>query len=335
MQPTPPVRRRTQASRVMPPPQEAPRAQKQEQPEVPVRKKKSKKSVFFALIGFVLVLALIVLVSPKEPLTRAIYTGATAADGVVSAGKSNIYEGLVISEVMASNGASVPDDKGEYSDWVEIWNSSDQPISLHNVGLSDRGDSIRFLFPDVILQPDGRVIVYCTDTNQVEAGKDYHAKFKISSVGETLYLFDPNAYTIDKVDTPVLNSDEVYALQADGKFAVSEHYSPGFANSEEGFQAYLAATMVATGELIINEVMADPLSGLADADGEFVDWVELHNTTDRTIYLSNYALSDKVLLAISMLSLQLVCAWYTPLCLPTSKAVEAMRRKRQESTVAL
>ena len=276
MQPTPPVRRRTQASRIATQPQEAVR-----QPVQP-RKKKSKKGIFAAMLGFVLVIALIVLVSPKEPLSRAAYTGADAAGDVVSAGKTNAYEGLVISEIMASNGASVPDDRGEYGDWIEIWNSTDQPINLHNVGLSDRGDSIRFLFPEVTLNPDGRVIVFCTDTNQADIGKEYHAKFKISSVGETIYLFDPSAYMIDSVDTPVLNSDEVYALLADGTFAVSDRYSPGFVNGEEGFQAYLAATMVASGELIINEIMADPLSGLADADGEFVDWIELHNTTNRT-----------------------------------------------------
>ena len=291
MQPTPPVRRRTQASRIASQPQDAVR--QPVQPQTQPRKKKSKKGIVAALLGFVLVLALIVLISPKEPLSRAAYTGADAAGDVVSAGKTDAYAGLVISEVMASNGTSVPDDNGEYGDWIEIWNSADQPINLHNVGLSDRGDSIRFLFPEVTLQPDGRVVVFCTDTNQADIGEEYHAKFKISSVGETIYLFDPSAYMIDSVDTPVLNSDEVYALQADGSFAVSERYSPGFANGEEGYQAYLAATMVASGELIINEVMADPLSGLADADGEFVDWIELHNTTNRTINLSNYALSDK------------------------------------------
>ena len=297
MQPTPPVRRRTQASRAAqmysnPAPAQPRRADLP--PEPPQRKKKSRKSVIAALVGFVLVLAFIVAISPKEAISRARFTGSDAAGSVASAtGASDLYDGLVISEVMASNGASVPDDHGEYGDWVEIWNSSDRPINLKNVGLSDRADSIRFLFPDMTLEPDARVIVFCTDTNATDAGRAFHAKFKISSVGETIYLFEPSAYLIHSVTTPVLNSDESYALMADGTYQVTERYSPGFPNGEEGYQAYLTSTMVATGDLIINEVMADPLSGLSDGDGEFVDWIELHNTTDRTIYLSNYALSDK------------------------------------------
>ena len=296
MQSTPPVRRRTQASRAaqMHTPAPEPPRRAELPPEPPQRKKKSRKGVIAALVAFVLLLTVIVVISPNEAITRARFTSSDASGSVASAtGASDMYEGLVISEVMSSNGTSVPDDRGEYGDWLEIWNSSDRPISLKNVGLSDRSDSIRFLFPDITLEPDGRVIVYCTDTNAAEAGRAFHAKFKISSVGETLYLFEPSAYLIHSVTTPVLNSDESYALMADGSYAVTDRYSPGFPNGEEGYQAYLTSTMVATGDLIINEVMADPLSGLADGDGEFVDWIELHNTTDRTIDLSHYALSDK------------------------------------------
>ena len=296
MQSTPPVRRRTQASRVAQT-RPAPLPDDSRRPDLPPepqqKKRKPQKNVIGALIAVLAALLLIVLVSPKEPLSRAHYTGVNAADNVTAGSSTGAYAGLVISEAMASNGTSVPDDNGEYSDWVEIWNSSDAPINLKNVGLSDRSDSIRFLFPDITLEPDGRVIVYCTDTNAAEIGQDFHAKFKISSVGETLYLFDPAAYQIDSMTTPVLNSDETFALMSDGRAAVTAYYSPGFENSESGYQAYLAATMVEAGALIINEVMADPLSGLTDADGEFVDWIELYNTTDRTINLSNYALSDK------------------------------------------
>ena len=70
-------------------------------------------------------------------------------------------------------------------------------------------------------------------------------------------------------------------------------YSPGYPNTEEGYLAYRNATMVTEGALIINEISPDPKSGLADEDGEYVDWIELYNTTDKTISLDNYALSDK------------------------------------------
>ncbi len=267
----------------------------EEAPDTRKRKKKISKINIIVALAFVAFLTVMVLVCPKEPVSQAWYTVGTE-DNVVDQTKGttgNEYAGLVISEMMPSNRAAVPDENGEYTDWVEIWNSSDHDINLREVGLSDRSDSIRFLFPDVTLPADGRVVVYCSDTNQAEAGRPYHAKFKLSSVGETVYLYDRNAYLLDEVTMPIMSSDESYALQEDGTFAATASFSPGYENSTAGYEAYLKATMVADGALIINEICPDPLTGYRDADGELCDWLELYNTTDQPISLNNYALSNK------------------------------------------
>lgn len=283
MQQTPPVRRGS-----------SPRRNSQRSDAPIHQKKKSRKGVISALIVFVALVVLLVVVCPTEPISRAVYSAGTedglVADGLVTTGSN--YEGLIISELMPSNQTAVPDENGSYSDWVEIWNSSDRVINLKDVGLSDRSDSIRFLFPDTDLQPDERVIVFCSDTNAAEVGKTYHAKFKLSSVGETVYLFDPNGYQIDSVTFPIMGGDESWAL-IDGSFTQTTQYSPGYENSEAGYLSYINDTMVVSGALIINEVMADPITGLRDEDGELVDWIELYNTTDQTISLDNYALSNK------------------------------------------
>ena len=281
MQQMPPARRPGRSSRTQ---------------QAPVRKKKrSRKGVIAGLIVFIAALALIVVVSPKEPIRRASYT--TGSDsGLVEQGQDvlvSAYGGLVFSEAMSANSTAVPDENGNFADWVEIWNSSDREINLEHVGLSDRNDSIRFLFPDITLQPDERVVVFCSDTNAAEVGKNFHAKFKLSSVGETLYLFDPNAYEIDTLTLPIMSRDESYALQEDGTFAATTLFSPGYPNTAEGHEQYRTATMVTDGALIISEIMPDALTGLTDEDGELVDWIELYNTTDQPISLDNYALSNK------------------------------------------
>ena len=281
MQQMPPARRPGRSSRTQ---------------QAPVRKKKkSRKGVIAGLIVFIAAMALIVIVSPKEPISRATYT--TGSDsGLVEQGQDvlvSAYEGLVFSEAMSANSTAVPDENGDFADWVEIWNSSDHEINLEHIGLSDRNDSIRFLFPDITLQPDERMVVFCSDTNAAEVGRNFHAKFKLSSVGETLYLFDPNAYEIDTLTLPIMSRDESYALQEDGTFAATTLFSPGYPNTAEGHEQYRTATMVADGALIISEIMPDPLTGLTDEDGELVDWIELYNTTDQPISLDNYALSNK------------------------------------------
>lgn len=258
--------------------------------------KKKKRSVIPTMLLFMVVLALLVIIFPKEPLSRATTSvGSTNADGslATSTGPNEAYKGLVISEVMAANSSAVPDETGDYSDWMELWNSSDKPMDISNVGLSDRGDSIRFIFPDIILAADGRIVVFCSDSNQSNPNSALHAKFKISSVGETIYLFDPSAYVIDQITTPVLNSNVSYALQDDGTFAETTDFSPGYPNTTEGHLAYKTANTVEVGVIRINEIMSDPKTGIRDEDGELVDWFELHNTSNQNFSLANIFASDK------------------------------------------
>lgn len=267
-------------------------SQRSQQPARRSGKRKSRFGIVMMLAAFAALAALIVIVSPKEPISHAAYT-IGAEDGQVETGNlTNAYQGLVISEVMPSNSSAVPDENGSYPDWVEVWNSGDSAINLSGVGLSDRGDAIRFLFPNMTLQPGERVVVFCDNTNAAELGKELHAKFKLSSVGETVYLYDPSAYLLDSVTYPIMSSDESWAL-IDGTFATTKEFSPGYENSTEGYQAYQAATKVTGGALVINEIMADPITGLTDEDGELSDWIELYNTTDQAISLDNYALSNK------------------------------------------
>ena len=263
-----------------------------EKPAV-IRRRKKRRRIGNALalgllLGFVVVA---IIIMPKEPIKHAYYS--IGGSGIHGDENASYYSGLVISEVMASNQTAMPDEKGEFSDWVEIWNSSDHAIDLYNVGLSDDELSISFLFPRMTIQPDERIIVVCDKTNQAVSGKPLHAKFGLSSKGETIVLYDPNTRMIHSVKTPIMSADESYALQANGTWVQTPEYSPGYENTSAGHLAYRTDTMVTDGALIISEICPDPLSGYRDADGELCDWVELYNTTGSPVSLDNYALSDR------------------------------------------
>ena len=264
-----------------------------------LRRRKQRMNALL-LIGAVAAIAWLVFIlpvwlglpSPFTELKRAIRTVGTDSGDVESAAEiSDIYEGLRISEVMPSNRSSITDETGGYPDWIEIWNSSDHEINLKGVGLSDDGTSVKFLFPAVTLLPDGRTIVYCDNQNQTNVNLPFHAKFKLSSLGETVYLYDPNAYLIDSCKYPIMASDESWSLTEDG-FTNVTWFSPGFENTEEGHRAYRESITVTDGSVVINEVMADALTGLRDDEDELVDWIELRNTTDHDIQLNMFALSD-------------------------------------------
>ena len=117
-----------------------------------LRRRKARMNLLL-MAGFAALVVILVIVTPKEPLRRATYSNATESGLAENNGNEVIgaYDGLVISEIMPANATAVTD---------EIWNSTNRTISLEGVGLSDKGDRIRFLFPAVNLEPDGRVVVF-------------------------------------------------------------------------------------------------------------------------------------------------------------------------------
>ena len=56
--------------------------------------------------------------------------------------------------------------------------------------------------------------------------------------------------------------------------------------------AYEFYTLASSGDLVINELMADNESTAADANGEFDDWIELYNAGATDLHLGGYFLSD-------------------------------------------
>ena len=250
----------------------------------PRRNRKQNRNMLLLLIFAVLMVSLII-ISPSEPTQSAFNVNA---QGQLVAR----HESLVISEVMSSNSSAFPDENGKFTDWLELWNRGDTEIDLRDVTLSNRPDRAKFIFPTHILPPDDRVIVFCDKTNANDEGKPFHAKFKLSSIGTELYVFDTGGSVLRSLKIPTLNTNEVYALLEDESFQKVDYFSPGFPNTLQGHEEYILQYTVDIGDVVINELMPAPRSGLRDEDNELSDWIELRNLTDENYFLDNLALSD-------------------------------------------
>ncbi len=249
----------------------------------PKRNRKGPITVLPLMLLFIGILIVMYLIFPK------------AAGRHVT---STIYDGLVISEVMAANSSAVPDENGDFPDWMELYNGTGADLNLEGVMITNRSDRITFPFPSYVLKAGERVIIFASNSYQMDPSKPFHGKFKISSVGDHIYLYDPNMYLIDEIITPTLTADSSYILTdiaEDGtrQYEITDYYSPGFENTEEGFVAYRQANSMESGALVINEVCPAPRVGIPDEDGEIVDWIELRNTTGQPISLKGMFLSDK------------------------------------------
>lgn len=145
---------------------------------------------------------------------------------------------LVINEVMASNGETITDAAGDYEDWLEIYNPSEEAIDLKGYYLSDKEDHLtRWQFPEsVIIEAGGYLLVWASGKDKVEEG-EVHTNFSINIDGETLTLTMPDGKTIvDQVKLKNIPRDVSSGRYPDGSedwhFYMEGTSTPGSKNQE-------------------------------------------------------------------------------------------------------
>jgi autotransporter-associated beta strand protein len=75
----------------------------------------------------------------------------------------NCYGDVVISEFQSSNGATLLDEDGDPSDWVELYNRGSASVNLTGWGLSDRTDDpFKWVFPAVQIGAGQRLVIWCS-----------------------------------------------------------------------------------------------------------------------------------------------------------------------------
>lgn len=109
-------------------------------------------------------------------------------------------QGLVINEFVASSDSlsGLMDDFGEYDDWVELHNNSNQSIDLNNYYFSDDiAEPDKWQFPSgVSIAANGYLVIW-TDSDDEQG--DLHTSFKLSKGGEQLVLSDDNMMVLDSL----------------------------------------------------------------------------------------------------------------------------------------
>ena len=105
---------------------------------------------------------------------------------------------LCINEALFANLGFFRDCDGDNSDWIEIYNYGENPVSLNGLSIADHvGKGGRWYFPDVTLGPDEYLIVWASGKNKVTEDGELHTDFFISS-SDTITLYDENNDTIDE-----------------------------------------------------------------------------------------------------------------------------------------
>lgn len=232
------------------------------------------------IVMLIVMAALLVIFAMEIPFRdeSAAYSGQTA--GVP-----------LITELMPSNKGAVTTEAGMYCDWIELCNTTDRSVNLAGFALTDNPKMpTKYVLPYWVLGPGEFVIVYADGGESTDT--ELHAPFKLKSSSEQILLVDTDGAELQQVNYPALTSDQSYSLDITTmEWAPSDAYTPGYPNTEEGYTA-CQRDRRAESPVTLNEVMAGNTITFRDQDGDYSDWVELYNTSDETIDLTGWGLSN-------------------------------------------
>jgi hypothetical protein len=141
---------------------------------------------------------------------------------------------LVINELMSSNNSFILDEDGDDSDWIEVYNTTNDVIDLSGYFLSDKdGNPQGWAFPDTIIQPKHFLLVFASGKNRATAGSELHTNFSIKASGEPV-LISHLGEVVHRMPPINLETNTSYGLENDGRapFVVFYEPTPGASNNQ-------------------------------------------------------------------------------------------------------
>jgi hypothetical protein len=201
---------------------------------------------------------------------------------------------LVISEFMASNNKILPDENNDFSDWIEIYNLTDEIIDLGGWYLTDDiGNLTQWKFPEgTYLGPDDFLIVFASGKDRAVTGAELHTNFRLNIDGDYLALVKSDGITVAYEYSPKYPeqlTDISYGLAQyattlvpagvnasyrvpDIGDAGADWTSPGFNDS-----AWVSEVSLIPAGLVITEIETGQ-----------IDWIEIQNVSDQNIDTSGW-----------------------------------------------
>ena len=195
---------------------------------------------------------------------------------------------VVLSELQASNKATMPDAEGEFCDWIELYNPGTEANELGGCWLSDdEREPCKWQIPALSIEAGAYRTIFCSGKDRTEG--ELHTNFKLSSDGDTLLLSSPEGVLLWKQSYESCGTDG--SLCFEGESARFTYYpTPGWPNTELGCENFNAANDK-HGELVISEAVTYNDDFYFHAGG-YYDWVELKNVSNETINLGDYFVTD-------------------------------------------
>ena len=133
---------------------------------------------------------------------------------------------VFINEIMSSNLSTIVDEDGNFSDWIELYNSGEKSIDLENYSLSDDLNVIdKWKFPKITIDAGHYILIFASGKTKFDVDI-LHSNFKLKASGEPIYLSNPDRNIIDSLPPINLIADVSYGRSPDGSSNFTYFESP-------------------------------------------------------------------------------------------------------------
>lgn len=143
---------------------------------------------------------------------------------------------VYINEIMMNNRSSIRDRDGDFSDWIELYNSSNTKINLNGYGLTDnQKDLYKWKFSDIIMEPYSYLLVWASGKDRNKNTNNLHTNFSLGTKDEVLVLTSPNGSYSNIVLIESTDENISYGrnVNGSGEFVTYEEGTPRRENNLE------------------------------------------------------------------------------------------------------
>jgi len=150
-----------------------------------------------------------------------------------------LSQNLHLNELVSNNDGAYTDEDGDSSDWVELYNSGSEEISLQGYFISDDDDDLqKWEFPATPLGPMSYKVVFCSSKDRIT--EPLHTNFQVKSSGERLYLSDSQGNIIDQIEPrPLAEGFSLARICAETCYwEIMNSISPGEDNMEQSIVSF-------------------------------------------------------------------------------------------------
>ena len=192
-----------------------------------------------------------------------------------------------INEAQRTNKYSIIDADGDRSEWVELYNGSEETVRLFGYYLSDDAENpLKWALPDVEIAAGGYLVIFLSGKNRID-GAELHASFGLSAEEESVYLTKLDGMRQDRLALPLSLPDNATAgRDAEGALRYYAQPTPGYEN------AYGYESADALGFFNVDGVYISEVCAVNEAKSGKNDWIELYNGSDEAVDLTGWYLSD-------------------------------------------